>query len=53
MAFLEKIKDIVIQSTMTVLQSLKKMDEEKVKMLFVYGDDRLSVFLLLVISSVQ
>lgn len=40
MAFLEKIKDIVIQSTMTVLQSLKKMDEEKVKMLFVYGDDR-------------
>lgn len=39
MAFLEKIKDIVIQSTMTVLQSLKKMDEERVKMLFVYGDD--------------
>lgn len=40
MAFLEKIKDIIIQSSKTVLQSLKKMDEEKVKMLFVFEDER-------------
>lgn len=36
MAILEKIKERTIQSKTTVLQSLKKMDETKVKMLFVY-----------------
>lgn len=36
MAILEKIQERTIQSNTTVLQSLKKMDETKVKMLFVY-----------------
>ena len=40
MAILEKIKDIAVQSSMTVLQSLKKMDEAKVKMLFVFENDK-------------
>lgn len=40
MAILEKIKDRAIQCTMTVLQSLKKMDEAKVKMLFVFDCER-------------
>ena len=40
MTVLEKIKDRVIQSSMTVLQSLKKMDEAKVKMLFVFENDK-------------
>lgn len=38
MAILDKIQDRSIQSTTTVLQSLKKMDEAKVKMLFVFED---------------
>ena len=40
MAILEKIKDRVVQSSMTVLQSLKKMDEAKVKMLFVFKKEQ-------------
>ena len=40
MEVLEKIKDRAIQSSMTVLQSLKKMDEAKVKMLFVFEKER-------------
>ena len=40
MTVLEKIKDRVIQSSMTVLQSLKKMDEAKVKMLFVFEKEK-------------
>lgn len=40
MAILEKIKDIAVQSSMTVLQSLKKMDEAKVKMLFVFEKEQ-------------
>lgn len=40
MKVLEKIKDRAIQSSMTVLQSLKKMDEAKVKMLFVFENDK-------------
>lgn len=40
MAVLEKIQDRAIQSSTTVLQSLKKMDEAKVKMLFVFEDER-------------
>ena len=39
MAILEKIKDRAVQSSMTVLQSLKKMDEAKVKMLFVFENE--------------
>ena len=35
-----KIKDRTIQSSMTVLQSLKKMDEAKVKMLFVFEKEK-------------
>ena len=35
-----KIKDRAIQSSLTVLQSLKKMDEAKVKMLFVFENDK-------------
>lgn len=38
MAILEKIKNRTIQCDTTVLQSLKKMDESKVKMLFVYNE---------------
>lgn len=40
MPILAKIQKRVIQSTMTILQSLKKMDEEKVKMLFVFEDEQ-------------
>lgn len=44
MAILDKIQDRSIQSTTTVLQSLKKMDEAKVKMLFVFeGEHFLSI----------
>lgn len=44
MAILDKIQDRSIQSTTTVLQSLKKMDEAKVKMLFVFeGEQFLSI----------
>ena len=39
MAVLNKIKERTIQSSTSVLQSLKKMDESKVKMLFVYNED--------------
>ena len=38
-AVLEKIQERSIQCSMTVLQSLKKMDEVKVKMLFVFDQD--------------
>lgn len=40
MDILMKIKDRAIQSSLTVLQSLKKMDEAKVKMLFVFENDK-------------
>lgn len=40
MAILEKIQDRAIQSSMTVLQALKIMDAAKVKMLFVFEEDR-------------
>ena len=40
MAILEKIQDRAIQSSMTVLQALKLMDAAKVKMLFVFEEDR-------------
>lgn len=40
MAVLEKVQNRAIQSSTTVLQSLKKMDEAKVKMLFVFEDER-------------
>lgn len=40
MAILEKIRNRAIQCTMTVIQSLKKMDEIKVKMLFVFKDEK-------------
>lgn len=44
MPILTKIQNRAIQSTMTVLQSLKKMDEVKVKMLFVFdGEQFLSI----------
>lgn len=44
MSILEKIQDRSIQSTTTVLQSLKKMDDAKVKMLFVFeGEHFLSI----------
>lgn len=36
MTNLEKIKERVIQSSTTIIQSLKKMDDAKVKMLFVF-----------------
>ena len=35
-----KIQNRAIQSTMTVIQSLKKMDEIKVKMLFVFDEEK-------------
>lgn len=40
MPILAKIQNRAIQSTMTILQSLKKMDEVKVKMLFVFKDEQ-------------
>lgn len=40
MPILEKIQERTIQSKTTVLQSLKKMDETKVKMLFVYDGEQ-------------
>lgn len=40
MAILEKIQERTIQSKTTVLQSLEKMDETKVKMLFVYESEQ-------------
>lgn len=40
MAILDKIQERTIQSITTVLQSLKKMDETKVKMLFVYDGEK-------------
>lgn len=40
MSILEKIQERTIQSKTTVLQSLKKMDETKVKMLFVYEGEK-------------
>lgn len=40
MAILEKIQERTIQSETSVLQSLKKMDETKVKMLFVYEGEQ-------------
>lgn len=40
MAILQKIGTRAIQCTMTLIQSLKKMDEIKVKMLFVFDDDK-------------
>ena len=44
MPILAKIQNRAIQSTMTILQSLKKMDEVKVKMLFVFkGEQFLSI----------
>lgn len=44
MPILAKIKNRAIQSSTTVLQSLKKMDEVKVKMLFVFeGEQFLSI----------
>lgn len=44
MSILAKIQERAIQNTVTVLQSLKKMDEVKVKMLFVFeGDKFLSI----------
>ncbi len=44
MPILAKIQNRAIQGTMTVLQALKKMDEVKVKMLFVFeGEQFLSI----------
>lgn len=40
MAVIENIKNRAIQSTMTLIQSLKKMDETKVKMLFVFEEEK-------------
>lgn len=40
MAFLQRINDRAIQCTMSVIQSLKKMDEIKVKMLFVFDEEK-------------
>lgn len=40
MTVLEMIQDRVVQSSTTVLQSLKKMDETKGKMLFVFEGER-------------
>lgn len=40
MPILAKIQERAIESTMTILQSLKKMDEAKVKMLFVFENER-------------
>ena len=44
MSILAKIQNRAVQKTITILQSLKKMDEEKVKMLFVFeGEQFLSI----------
>ena len=44
MPILSKIQDRAIQQTLTIIQSLKKMDEVKVKMLFVFdGEHFLSI----------
>lgn len=40
MAILEKIRSRAIQRSTSVLQSLKKMDEVKVKMLFVFDEEK-------------
>lgn len=40
MTVLDKIQDRTIQKSMTVIQSLKKMDEAKVKLLFVFDGNR-------------
>lgn len=40
MAVLPKIQSRVIQSNVSVLTAMKKMDEERVKMLFVYDSDK-------------
>lgn len=40
MSILSKIHNRAIQSTLTILQALKKMDEVKVKMLFVFEGER-------------
>ena len=40
MSILEKIQERIIQSSTTILQSLKRMDEIKVKMLFVYDEEK-------------
>ena len=40
MAILAKIKSRAIQNSTTVIQSLKRMDEAQVKMLFVFEDDK-------------
>ena len=40
MPILAQIQKRSIQSKMTILQSLKKMDEVKVKMLFVFKDEQ-------------
>lgn len=40
MAILEKIQERTIQSGTTVIQSLKRMDEIKVKMLFVFNEEK-------------
>lgn len=40
MTVLEKTQNRAIQCSMTVIQSLKKMDEIKVKMLFVFKDEK-------------
>lgn len=40
MPILPKIQNRIVQSTLTILQALKKMDEVKVKMLFVFEGNR-------------
>lgn len=40
MAALEKIQSRIIQNNLSVIGALKKMDEERVKMLFVFKDDK-------------
>ena len=40
MPILNKIQNRAIQGSATVLQSLKKMDEARVKMLFVFENER-------------
>lgn len=40
MTLLTKVQNRAVQSSMTVLQALKKMDEAKVKMLFVFEEER-------------
>lgn len=36
---LDKIQNLIIQSDISIFQSMKKMDEEKVKLLFVFRED--------------